>query len=208
MPYLNDEELASLHKTIDDAKDETAEANRELEEIIDDLEKKEEDLKKFQKSRTIQNVFLSLLVGGALALAYFFYSTGGNSDIDSVKIEKLEAKRILDSIKEADETLALNNTGIDSLSVDSSVESIKNNVTGETVYSVQIGAFTKNRYTLLSETLAGISFTGDLFKYSIGLFKTLQEAQDFRKELIKIGFDDAFVASYIDGIRQEIEDPN
>ena len=100
------------------------------------------------------------------------------------------------------------NTNNEANSVDDSINTIKNNINGEKIYSVQIGAFSENSYTLLSETLAGISSNGELFKYSIGLFKTLSEAQDFRKELVKIGFEDAFVASYVNGVRKGIENPN
>ncbi|PHO01812.1 sporulation protein, partial [Rhodobacteraceae bacterium 4F10] len=41
-------------------------------------------------------------------------------------------------------------------------------------------------------------------KYSLGLYTTLDEAKGLQKELIKIGFNDAFVASYINGKRQKI----
>ena len=59
---------------------------------------------------------------------------------------------------------------------------------------------------MISEnTLVGIASKNDeLFKYSIGLFEALSEAKKMKTELVKIGFQDAFVASYINGERQKI----
>ncbi len=214
MPYLNDDELASLHQTIDSAEKNLKEATQELESVNEELEEAnatienhDDDVKGINKSRTIQNIILSLLAGIALALAYYFYSIGGssNSNIDINEIKQLEATRVLDSIN----SLRANTSYAENtISIGESIKSVKGNISGKKIYSVQIGAFSENRYTLLSETLAGISSNGDMFKYSIGLFETLKEAQDFRKELVKIGFPDAFVASYIDGVRKRIEDPN
>ena len=209
MPYLNDEELASLHKVIDDAKDEVVEAKKELEETTGNLDQKEADLNDTLASKKKQNIILSVLTGIALALAFFFYSnnSGNSSNLDINEIKKQEATRLLDSIHNSNnsDTTAYNDN---TASIENSINAVNQSISGEKIYSVQVGAFTKNRYTLLSETLAGISSSGDLFKYSIGLFKTLREAQNFRRELVKLGFKDAFVASYVDGIRQEIEHPN
>lgn len=214
MPYLNDDDLASLHKTIDNAEKELNETKKELDEVNSELEtmnssaeEHEEDLKELKKSRIIQNVLLSLLAGIAFAFAYYFYNNGG-SNIDVKEIKELEATRVIDSINSLANNTNTLNTDNDYVSVDESINSIKNNISGEKIYSVQIGAFAKNSHTLLSESLAGISSNQEFFKYSIGLFETLSEAQDFRRELVKIGFDDAFVASYIDGVRKEIENPN
>jgi hypothetical protein len=46
------------------------------------------------------------------------------------------------------------------------------------------------------------------YAYSLGNFETLEEARRFREELVNMGFTDAFVASYQDGKRIAIEDPN
>ena len=205
MPFLNDDELNSLHKTIDTAQDKLNETNDELEEIKESLHNSEEKLKKTKKSKSLQNIILSILAGIGLALAFYFYNNSSNS-INIENIKKAEATRILDSIS-ANSYTTQNNSNTNN-SFEDSIESVKSNISGEKIYSVQVGAFTQNKYALLSETLAGITSNGDMFKYSIGLFKTLKEAQNFRRELVKIGFRDAFVASYIDGIRQEIEHPN
>jgi hypothetical protein len=49
--------------------------------------------------------------------------------------------------------------------------------------------------------------TNPFYSYSLGNFATLDEAQKFRKQLVDMGFDDAFVASYKEGKRIKIEDP-
>lgn len=79
----------------------------------------------------------------------------------------------------------------------------------EKIYSVQVKSFVDNNVTLASEALTNTLFvkTNPFYSYSLGNFETLQEAQSFRKQLVNIGFEDAFVASYKDGKRVQIEDP-
>lgn len=194
---------------LDKVKEELSVAHLKLnntEEAVDTaviVNNDDEALKRIKKSKTTQNIILSILTGIALAFAYYFYNNGSNTTLDINKIKQLEATRVIDSIG------ALNsNVTSTSNAFDKNIQALKNTIKNEKIYSVQIGAFSDNEYTLLSETLAGTASNLEMFKYSIGLFKTLQEAQDFRRELLKIGFKDAFVASYIDGIRQEIEHPN
>jgi hypothetical protein len=79
----------------------------------------------------------------------------------------------------------------------------------EKIYSVQIKSFVDNNVTLASEALTNTLFvkTNPFYSYSLGNFETLQEAQKFRKQLVDLGFNDAFVASYKEGKRLQIEDP-
>ncbi len=79
----------------------------------------------------------------------------------------------------------------------------------EKIYSVQVKSFVDNNVTLASEALTNTLFvkTNPFYAYSLGNFETLQEAQTFRKQLVQMGFKDAFVASYQDGKRVKIEDP-
>src|SRR5690606_8286434 len=69
------------------------------------------------------------------------------------------------------------------------------------IYSVQIKSFVDNNMTLVSESLNNTIFvkTNPFYSYSLGNFETLEEAQSFRFQLVKMGFEDAFVASYRDG---------
>ena len=77
------------------------------------------------------------------------------------------------------------------------------------IYSVQIKSFVENNVTLASEALTNTLFvkTNPFYAYSLGNFETLDEARDFREQLVQMGFNDAFVASYQDGKRVQIEDP-
>ncbi len=79
----------------------------------------------------------------------------------------------------------------------------------EKIYSVQVKSFVDNNVTLASEALTNTLFvkTNPFYSYSLGNFETLAEAQSFRKQLVALGFDDAFVASYKEGKRIQIEDP-
>ena len=85
----------------------------------------------------------------------------------------------------------------------------KNFLEKEKIYSVQIKSFVDNNVTLASEALTNTLFvkTNPFYSYSLGNFETLQEAQKFRKQLVDLGFNDAFVASYKEGKRLQIEDP-
>lgn len=205
MPFLDEQELLSLQEEIHKANVEKEEAETELETI-------EKELRKTKRSSRKINVLFGILSGVALALvAYFLINkgnaniSGGNSasSIDIAKIKKEEAIRVIDSLQNLNEDTAeqLN-------SLEDDINSVKAGINNETIYSVQVGVFSKNKYALLSETLAGTTSQGEIFKYSVGLFKTLKEAQEFRKQIVKIGFEDAFVASYINGKRQKIHKPN
>ncbi|MEM6864516.1 MAG: SPOR domain-containing protein, partial [Bacteroidota bacterium] len=79
----------------------------------------------------------------------------------------------------------------------------------EKIYSVQVKSFVDNNVTLTSESLTNTLFvkTNPFYAYSLGTFETLSEAQTFRKQLVDMGFNDAFVASYKEGKRIKIEDP-
>ena len=77
----------------------------------------------------------------------------------------------------------------------------------EKIYSVQVKSFVDNNITLASEALTNTMFvkTNPFYSYSLGNFETLQEARKFRVQLVNLGFEDAFVASYQDGKRIQIE---
>ena len=79
----------------------------------------------------------------------------------------------------------------------------------EKIYSVQVKSFIDKNINLASESLSNTMFvkTNPFYAYSLGNFETLEEAQKFRKELVSMGFKDAFVASYQNGKRLKIEAP-
>lgn len=218
MPFLNDDELTSLHKTVDKAEKELKESQEELNLTRKQLQYAQTNLKKhnnnldeIKKSKIIISSILGLLLILALGLAYYFYSSKGSNDIDIKQVKQTEATRVLDSITAlgyfTNET-ENDDAATETESLNESINSFKENISGEKIYSVQIGAFSRNKFPLLSESLTGFTSKKELFKYSIGLFETLEEAQNFRKELVLVGFEDSFVASYIGNQRQEIEEAN
>lgn len=199
MPYLNDQELELLQEEI-------KELNSKKEELEEVLKEKEEEIGDVKSTARNRNILLSFLSGVAIAFAIYFYkNTSGSMDINAIK--KAEMTRVIDSIAIANEDDGNYENDEDSVSLSEGIAAIKNNIKDEVVYSVQVGAFTEKRYPLLSETIAGTLSKEEYLRYSIGLFSTLKEAQNFRKQLLKIGFDDAFVASYINGKRQKIQTP-
>lgn len=207
MPFIEEDKFKLMQEDLDNAKLKREEAESELSST-------QEELAALKKSSKTLPIFLGLLLGLALGAAYYFYANGGSSAINNVDIEavkKKEAYRVLDSINRAQARAARNDDEPDNnISSDINTETVANevaeNTTGETIYSVQIGVLSENKYPLLSsEVIPSTVTTNDgYFKYSLGLYTTLEEAKDLQKELIKIGFSDAFVASYINGERQKI----
>ncbi|MCC5915937.1 MAG: SPOR domain-containing protein [Cryomorphaceae bacterium] len=78
-------------------------------------------------------------------------------------------------------------------------------------FCVQIGAYKKVDLSLYSEkyTFFRYHLRDDLYKYTLGIFSTYEQAHAFRSELIRLGLKDAFVQAIRDGepvdIREVIE---
>lgn len=68
----------------------------------------------------------------------------------------------------------------------------------DTIYSVQTGMLPIETTGLLSSGLSNalIIEARPYLKFSIGLYETYEEANALRRGLVKLGFTDAFVASY------------
>lgn len=208
MPFLNDQELEDLQLEIKDLNSKNEELEIELNERVEEIG----DIKSTARNR---NILLSFLAGIAIAFAVYFYKNGSSLNINDIK--KQEATRVLDSINDAsadiddysdeDENSESNEENEDSISASEAVSNLKGEIKGKTVYSVQIAALTERNYPVLSKTIAGTLTNGEYLRYSVGLFDTLKEAQKFRKALVRMGFEDAFVASYKNGKRQQIQNP-
>lgn len=210
MPFIEEEKFSLMQQDLDNA-------NLKREELENELEQANEDKSKLKRV----SIFIGALLGLAIAAAGYFYSNGsstGNSSLSSnVNIEEIKANAIqqaIDSINAIQSSVDgntdqynddSNNLGADN--VESTVSNLNNNTQGETIYSVQIGVFANRRYPLISEKFIPGNLTppsNGYFKQSIGIYATLNEAKKLRNELRKLGFDDAFVASYVNGKRQKI----
>lgn len=198
MPFIEESDLLELHKDID-------KAQIINERLLDQIKIKNKELKKSKIQRNFLAGITGLFLIGALGiLSYTAGLTTSNSFENSnnllVSIDSLEAhKARIDNLRQQNEELSL-------------VKEFylaKNFLEKEKIYSVQIKSFVDNNVTLASEALTNTLFvkTNPFYSYSLGNFETLQEAQRFRKQLVDLGFNDAFVASYKEGKRLQIEDP-
>jgi hypothetical protein len=200
MPFIEESDLLELHKDID-------KAQIINERLLDQIKYKNKEIK---KSKMQRNVFASItvffLLGGLGLTTYYAGVTRSgafnkSNNLVVTSIDSLEAVRTrLENLKKQNEELSL-------------VKEFylaKNFLEKEKIYSVQVKSFVDNNLTLASEALTNTLFvkTNPFYSYSLGNFETLQEAQSFRRQLVQLGFEDAFVASYKDGKRIQIEDPN
>ena len=198
MPFIEESDLLELHKDID-------KAQIINERLLDQIKFKNKELKRSRVQRNVLAGITGLFLIGTLAITAFTAGLSQNgynaqeqyvlSDIDS-----------LDAIKSRIDNLKTQN---EELSLIKEYYLAKEFLEKEKIYSVQVKSFVDNNVTLASEALTNTMFvkTNPFFSYSLGNFGTLQEAQLFRKQLVDIGFQDAFVASYKDGKRLQIEDP-
>ncbi|CAL2064236.1 hypothetical protein [Tenacibaculum sp. 190524A05c] len=208
MPFLNDQEYEDLQQEIKNL-------NSKNEDLTSELSEKEEEIGDVKSTARNRNILLSFLSGVSIAAAVYFFQNQSPSSVNIDEIKRAEATRVLDSIGDITANSDYSDSESDdydssedgSTGLESGISKIKNNIKNEVVYSVQIGAFSEKRYPLLSKTIAGTLSNEEYLRYSIGLFSTLKEAQNFRRQLLKIGFGDAFVASYVNGKRKEIHKP-
>lgn len=199
MPFIEESDLLELHKDID-------KAQIINERLLDQIKIKNKELKKSKIQRNVLAGVTALFLVGTLAITSFtagLSSSGGGLEQQNnllVSIDSLDAiKTRIDNLKEQNEELSLVKE----------YYLAKKFLEKEMIYSVQVKSFVDNNLTLASEALTNTMFvkTNPFYSYSLGNFQTLEEAQTFRKELVDIGFKDAFVASYKEGKRIKIEDP-
>ena len=198
MPFIEESDLLDLHKDID-------KAQIINERLLDQINYKNKDLRKLKLQRNILLGFVGLFVIGTLAITSF---TAGYSSKQSYENQNhlLVSIDSLEAVKTRIGNLKMQN---EELSLVKEFYLAKEFLNKEKIYSVQVKSFVDNNVTLASEALTNTLFvkTNPFYAYSLGNFETLEEAQKFRKQLVQIGFNDAFVASYQDGKRLKIEDP-
>ena len=202
MPFIEEEKFSLMQQDLDNAKLKREEAENKLQKVTDDKSR----LKK-------ASIFIGALLGLALTAVGYFYNNGGGKGLNILKEPKVdiaaikanEAKRVLDSVKKAQPKVKASQSN-SNLNVNETVDELGKTTKGNTIYSVQIGVFSTKKYPLISKKFipGNITATNGYFKYSLGLFSTVNEAKKLRNELRKIGFKDAFVASYVNGKRQKI----
>ena len=198
MPFIEESDLLELHKDID-------KAQIINERLLDQIKIKNKELKKSKVQRNLLALVTGLFLIGTFGITTYTAGLSTSNSLENrnnllVSIDSLEAhKARIDNLRRQNEELSL-------------VKEFylaKSFLDKEKIYSVQIKSFVDNNVTLASEALTNTLFvkTNPFYSYSLGNFETLQEAQKFRKQLVDIGFNDAFVASYKEGKRIQIEDP-
>ncbi|MBU2996100.1 SPOR domain-containing protein [Cellulophaga baltica] len=196
MPFIEESDLFELHKDID-------KSQILNERLLDQIKYKNKELKRNRLQRNILAGFTGIFLLGTLALYSFSAGMRSKNNPETnllVSIDSLEViKNRIDNLKEKNEEL-------------SNVKEFylaKEFLDKEKIYSVQVKSFVDNNMTLASESLTNTLFVkaNSFYTYSLGNFETIEEARDFRFQLVKMGFPDAFVASYQNGKRLKIEDP-
>ncbi len=199
MPFIEESDLLELHKDID-------KAQIINERLLDQIKYKNKELKRRKIQRNIFAGVTAFFLIGSLAITSFtagvftnkqnLESTSLNVPVDSMQV----VLDRIDNLKKQNRELSLVNE----------FYLARNFLEKETIYSVQIKSFVENNLTLSSQSLNNTLFvkTNPFYSYSLGNFETLEEAQKFRKQLVNMGFDDAFVASYKEGKRLKIEPAN
>lgn len=199
MPFIEESDLLELHKDID-------KAQIINERLLDQIKFKNKELKRSKIQRNVLAGITAFFLIGGLAFTSFTAGLSSSSNFDKQNNNLLVSIDSLDAIKTRIDNLKLQN---EELSLVKEFYLAKEFLQKEKIYSVQVKSFVDNNVTLASEALTNTLFvkTNPFYSYSLGNFETLREAQSFRKQLVDIGFQDAFVASYQDGKRIQIEDP-
>lgn len=197
MPFIEESDLLELHKDID-------KAQIINERLLDQIKYKNKELKRSKIQRNILAGVTTLFLVSTLVFTSFTAGLSSSKEFDDTNL--LVSIDSLDAIKSRIDNLEQQN---DELSLVKEFYLAKKFLEKEKIYSVQVKSFVDNNVTLASEALTNTLFvkTNPFYSYSLGNFETLEEAQSFRYQLVKMGFDDSFVASYQDGKRIKIEDP-
>ena len=197
MKVIKDEDLLSLHYQIEKSEI----RQKKLEDLLKEESNRYKKIKKV--SKITGGLFLVFLFSTIFLIINTFY-------FSKPKKEGTEKKTLIE------EELSLTKQKLEKLKQEKvDIEAIKNLylyrrlIEKDTVYSVQLKAFNSRIMPSISEKYTNTLIYRDTsyYKISLGIFETLNEAQDFRNFLINSGLDKRiFVISYKDGKRLKIED--
>lgn len=196
MPYLSEEEIAELQTQVEEFEEKERLAAYNHKRALED---EKDNTRKFKIASIIAGIIALLGVAGTV---YFMNFAGGGI---SQKDHDMEVADLNSQISEL-------NGKIEEMSINSELDSEdpgeQGTLEGQIVYAVQIGAFEEKNLSMYSENFVNFrEIKSEGFnKYAIGNFETLKEAQRFRREVVKLGFRNAFIASYRDDQRIKIEE--
>lgn len=198
MPFITDEELQDFKNQIEKAEESKRTSNYMREKAVKD---EQENSRKFKIATIILGIVALLGVAGTV----YFMNFSTPSKMISQKDHKTQVGTLENKVSELEET-------IQNLSMNQELDNDSGESAGslddEVVYAVQIGAFEEKNLSMYSENFVNFKeIKSEGFnKYAIGNFETLSEAKKFRRELVKMGFRNAFIASYQNGERIKIEE--
>ncbi|MCO5723676.1 SPOR domain-containing protein [Robiginitalea marina] len=200
MPFIEESDLLELHKDID-------KAQIINERLLDQIKVKNRELKRSRIQRNLFAAITVLFLIGALAITSFTIGLTSNPNQAQTLPNMAWVSDSLDMVNKRLATLRKQN---EELSLVKEFYLAKEFIEKEKIYSVQVKAFIDKNFNLAPQALTNTILVKNnpFYAYSLGNFETLEEARKFREELVNMGFTDAFVASYQDGKRIAIEDPN
>jgi len=201
MPYISDDELLDFQVQIDEAKEEKRAIDYTHNQELKD---EKEQTRKFKIATLILGIVALLGVAGTV---YFMNNNSAKGLISKAEADK-QAIPLKNKITELEETIK--NLSMDQELNASSLDSDQDRASlqDQLIYAVQIGAFEKKDLSLYSDKFVNFREikSGRFNKYALGNFASLPEAKKFRRELVRLGFRNAFIASYQNGKRIKIEE--
>ncbi|MFD0862256.1 SPOR domain-containing protein [Sungkyunkwania multivorans] len=235
MPHIEEHDLVALHSQIEKKDQDLEKAFADLQEVDKRNEKVENQRNIFIGVSAVLFLFLAGCIGTYLAKPNAFikddmlaengleivnvddlnewrdkaeaYDAAGMSGVSGDTMDDSEAGETGDDQKDGvngDNALLASND----VSNTKETTSKKASLSGKKFYAVQVGAFDKKMVSMYSDSFKNYKeyYEDEFYKYSFGSFETLAEARKFRRELVGIGFKDAFIASYQNGKRLKIEE--
>ncbi|NAS30091.1 SPOR domain-containing protein [Flavobacteriaceae bacterium R38] len=201
MPFIEEDNLLDLYKKID-----KSEANNLR--LQDQIYFKNKEVSKSMKQRNIFGIVgIICIVVCAIVISF---SLGVRNTVNNLKTTSEDKVIIpidsIESLKNKVRTLEDKNENLNAVR---EFYLAKNLLDSKKVYAVQMSAIEKTHLSLLPLSFSNLKLikNNEYLSLSLGAFETLKEAQNFRYELVKAGFDEIFIISYAEGKRIQIEEP-
>lgn len=188
MPILTEQELQDIVNKETEAKAKLEEKNLELHKI----NKEKQNAKSQRKGFVASTVILGILFLGLLFMVFFQPSLlelneGTNIAEDEIVIKKSRLESYESRVAE----------------LESQESKYTNPIELEEFYAVQLGAFKKFNTPLSSDSYSVVHNANykDFNVYTLGVFKTEEEAEKLRNVVQQLNFNDTFVGLYRNGER-------
>lgn len=190
MPILTEKELQDIVNKETEAKSKLETKNQELLKLY----KTEEHLKSQRKSFVASTVILGMLFLALLFTVLFQPGLLGLNEGIKISDDEVVIKKS-----------TLENYRNQVLDLEARASKYTNPLELNEFYAVQLGAFKKFNTKLSSDSYSVVDNANfkDFNLYTLGVFKTEEEAEKLRNVVKQLNFKDAFVGKYKDGERVE-----